>query len=80
MNNSATTFEKGYFIVEDCNKATPIVLKLNMLDIIVAVFYFPLTLKAISIVVALFSFQKNYNLSQGFILINILNRSYNETP
>lgn len=58
MNNSATTFEKAYLKVDDCNKATPIVLKLNMLDIVVAAFYFPLTLKVISIVVALFSFQR----------------------
>ncbi len=40
MNNSATTFEKYRFEVGDCHYATTILLKLNMLDIIVAVFTF----------------------------------------
>ena len=71
MNNSATTFEKSYLKVDDCNIATPIVLKLNMIDIIVAVFYFPLTLKVISNGVALFSFQRiRISLGAEFTRIN----------
>jgi len=58
VNNSATTFEKNCSKEEDCNKATAIMLKLNMLDIIVFVRYVLSTLKVISIVVALFSFLK----------------------
>jgi hypothetical protein len=66
VNSSATTFEKKCLKEEDCNKATAIMLKLNMLDIIVFVRYFLPTLKVISIVVALFSIYK-IRIGLGFL-------------
>lgn len=55
MNNSATTFEISYIKAEDCNTATPILLKLNTLDKIAGVYYSLLSKIVISIVVALFT-------------------------
>jgi hypothetical protein len=55
MKNSATTFETLYIKTEDCITATPILLKLNMLDKIADAYYSLMSKIIISIVVALFT-------------------------